>query len=179
MNYHDLTRLLIKIMGLFILAWSITQTFLNVGYSIFSYQQYGLALLLGGYVIPSILAIIVGLILFLGDRRLANRVVSLTGDSAQNGRLDFHRLEQIGIALLGLYLSINGMKMLIGISAHQILSDTQSQRAISDFNYEKIVEYSAQLLIGILIFLCSNGIATFRQRFLEIRDRVRNLDNGN
>ncbi len=177
MNYHDLTRLLIKIMGLFILAWSISSGALSMGTVVWSYRDHGIAYPLGFIIIPIFIALAIGGVLFLGDRRIANAIVFQTSDDDDAAKTDFRRLEQIGIALLGLYLTAMALKSLLGISVSTIgaLLREQDPRLTSSYSY--LLEYSFQLGIGLAIFLCSNGIATLRQRILEFRDTVRNLDN--
>ena len=174
MTARDFARLLIKLMGLFILAITLVQLAQAISYFP-SYIEDGSLLKTSTlYGVPILLGVLIGWLLFKSDRIIADRMLFAADAQEQPSTLSFEKAEEMLISILGVYLIAHG---LIGLA--RTLGWLISYASISS-GYDTLwdayfIPAAAEIAIGALVFLSSRGLVVLRQRFLDIRNRVREV----
>jgi len=169
MTARDFARLLIKLMGLFVLAMILVHLIYTATYLPFNYRDYGLSATIALGVIPILFALLIGWTLFRSDRLIADTMLFTKDKSGSSEMLDFRKVEEILLALLGVYFVAHGLISLAGAMGSAMGAgefDVFLTNAIPGF---------AHILIGAFVFLSSRGLVVLRHKFVEFRTKVRNM----
>ncbi|MBO6633204.1 hypothetical protein [Parvibaculum sp.] len=176
MTARDFARLLIKLMGLFILAMTLVQATQAISYLPGYLNQTSLFSVLAIYFVPLLASALIGWFLFKSDRLIADKVLFTGEGNDSAGSLHFGKAEEILLSALGIYLTAYG---LIGLTRTlgYVMSSTPEHPVISSETlwHTFLIPSVAQVLVGLLIFLSSRGLVVLRHRFLDLRDKTREL----
>ncbi|MEP2827562.1 hypothetical protein [Parvibaculum sp.] len=177
MTARDFARLLIKLMGVFVLALTLVQLSQAISYLPTYANQGSLLAVLFLYLVPILIGALIGWFLFKSDRLIADKVMFTdTGDNP-SGSLNFEKAEEILISLLGIYLwayGLIGLARTLGLVASLTTADHPGLSEDTLWS-SYLIPSLAQITVGTLIFLSSRGIVVLRRRFLDIRDKTRAL----
>lgn len=175
MTYHDLSRLMTKLLGLFIIA----STFVALISTIPALQIQETTLtwkpVVGYYVVPSLICLIVGLIFLHADKRIADTIVIKSDSTDQTSSIDYLKVEAILIALLGLYLTATALPSLLSALVQFVFHSIQID-TLSTASLYYVAERSVQVFIGIGLILGSNGLTVWLHRLLNFRHKVQTWD---
>lgn len=175
MTHHDLARLVSKLLGLFIIASTVIGMIFIFPTWQFQESRLSWQWMVGFYVIPELIGLTIGVIFLRADKRIADALVIKYDATDLNSAIDYKEVESILIALLGLYLTADGIPpMIYALSNFVIVSFEIGFLALP--NLEFVAKQSVQIFIGIGLFLGSGGLMLWRRRFLNIRYKVQTWD---
>ncbi|MEQ8267069.1 MAG: hypothetical protein RH982_07725 [Parvibaculum sp.] len=176
MTARDFARLLIKLMGLLILAMTLVQLSQAVSYFPTYVENGSIFSALSLYLVPILFSVLVGWFLFKSDRLIADKMLFAEPGQDQPGTLNFEKTEEILISVLGIYLTASG---LIGLarSLGMVLASRPNHSMLSEERLwaAYLIPDLVQVLVGLLVFLSSRGFVVLRRRFLDVRDKAREL----
>lgn len=176
MTARDFARLLIKLMGLFVVAMTLVQATQALSYLPGYMNQTSLFSALAIYFVPLLASALIGWFLFKSDRLIADKVLFTDEGNNRAGSLNFEKVEEILLSVLGIYLTAYG---LIGLTRTLgfVMSNTPEHPAVSSETlwHTFLIPSIAQVLVGLLIFLSSRGLVALRRRLLDMRDTTREL----
>ena len=177
MTARDFARLLIKLLGLFIIAMTLVQLTHAVSQLPIYYMDHPSTFrAISLYLIPLLVSLLIGWFLFKSDRLIADRLLFADEGSTTAGNLSFEKVEEVLLSVLGIYLTAYGLIGLMRMFGF-VLSYTADQPLVSSdvFWNTFLIPSLAQVAIGLLVFLSSRGLVVLRHRFLDIRTNVRNI----
>jgi hypothetical protein len=169
MSMRDLTRAIIKIMGLFILTHGILYGVELPGLILASLKDQTPLYLALGIVLPFILEIALGVILLRADARLTDTLIFRHDEAKAESAIDLRNVEQIGIALMGLYIAATGLPGLVQNIFQYMKTTPMIHTDVSYFWFSDVSRSLCQVLIGIFLFLGSKGLVGLRHWLLESR----------
>lgn len=176
MTARDFARLLIKLMGLFVIAMTLVQLTQAISYLPVYRDQASFVGALLLYLVPLLASGLIGWLLFMSDRLIADRILFADGGNAEVGSLSFEKVEEVLLSVLGIYLTAYGLIGLMRTFGF-VLSYKADESLVSSnvFWNTFLIPSLAQIAVGLLVFLSSRGIVILRRRFLDLRDQVREL----
>ncbi|MDP2123356.1 MAG: hypothetical protein Q8J92_03145 [Parvibaculum sp.] len=169
MTARDFARLLIKLMGLFVMAMILVSLSYSLAHIPFELPHRPLSQILAFNFIPLFLALLIGWALFRSDRRIADAMLFARDRTDTPQPIEFRKVEEILLALLGIYLIAEGLISIIGVLGGAMGSGTTA------FLLTNVIPGFAQILIGAFVFLSSRGLVVLRHKFVEFRTKVRNM----
>ncbi len=178
MTFHDLSRLMIKFLGLFIIATTISYIPFLIDALRLPYDDRTLSKILLLDIAPLVAMLLIGLLLFRADTRIANAIIFVSEESDSTSNIDYLRIESMLIALLGLYLAVTSLQSIAGYLIHFLFGDSAIgfvQNILLNFVRDLAV-LTAKFLLGASLVLGSNGLTLWRHRFLNIRNVVQTWD---
>jgi hypothetical protein len=180
MDQRDLARLLVKITGLFIMAYALvllpyhagaTLPFLQRPNAHSDWANLGLFEVAGIIIVPALIAIGAGLCLFLGSGRIVNRYLIPGGQDRPVQTPDLAGIEEVAVAVLGFYFLVDGLGNAV-IYATQAISFTLQTGQwwpipLSAFGA------GMKLIIGIALMLRSHVFVAIRRSLVGLRPMAR------
>lgn len=176
MSLRDIARLAIKIAGLIIIVSagielpSLLGRLLPLQAPMTAWDVVAMAF------VPPAIAALIGLLLYWGSGRIADRLlVEPAAPGQQGGGLDLRGVEEIAIAALGLYFAANGIADAayywgkVGLYHRYITENTFPMPVILEGDFGGIVSTAARLVVGIGLVVFSRGIVAVRRRLLSLR----------
>lgn len=174
MTALDFARLLIKLMGVFVLSLTLVQLSQAISYLPTYANQGSLLAVLFLYLVPILFSALIGWFLFKSDRLIADKVMFTdTGDNP-SASLNFEKAEEILISILGVYLIATGL-IDLARTLGWLISSTSATSGYGTLVEVYLIPALAEIVIGALVFLSSRGISVLRRRFLDLRDKTRAL----
>lgn len=176
MTARDFARLLIKLMGLFVLAMTLVQATQAISYLPGYLNQTSLFSALAIYLVPLMASALIGWSLFKSDRLIADKVLFADEGNDRAGSLHFGKAEEVLLSVLGIYLTAYGLIGLTRTLGYTVSSTPEHPVVSSETLWHTfLIPSIAQVLVGLLIFLSSRGLVVLRHRFLDLRDKTREL----
>lgn len=178
MNYRDLSRLMLKLLGLFILASAMASVPLSFMALQLTDRDMSWTIWLLDYILPLASVFLIGLILFRADKQITNTFITEAGANELASGIDYTRVEAILIALLGFYLVADALPYTVIVLGQYIaLYSVSGPTTIPSLSM--IANQLISLGIGIGLILGSRGLALWRHRFLSLRNAGRTYDLDN
>ncbi|MDO8421016.1 MAG: hypothetical protein Q7S99_02535 [Parvibaculum sp.] len=175
MNYRDLSRLMLKLLGLFIIASALARIPLSILALQIKTTHLTWTIWLIGYALPLTTVLLFGLILFRADKRITNTFITEVGAEELATGINYTRIEEILIALLGFYFIADALPHTLVVTGQYIaLYSASGPTTIPSFS--TIANQLIALIIGILLVVGSRGLALWRHRFLSLRNAGRIYD---
>ena len=177
MDQRELARLLIKIAGVVIAVWGIsTLPYQATNVTFWLNQPIERAILLPQFwaltVVPGAICIAIGASLFLSGGSLAKRLVPKSERSPPEAKSDWEQLEQVAVAVLGLYFvadSLSDLTQTAGIVLSNILQRMGGWwYIVSTFVLSVLVDF-IRLAIGIALMLRGHVLVSIRRGIVRMR----------
>lgn len=175
MTLRDIARLAIKIAGLIIIVSAVTDVPHLLGRLLPLQPPMTARDVVAMAFAPPAIAALIGLLMFWGAGRIADRLLVAPAPPGQSGGLDLRGIEEIVIAALGLYLVATGIADAVyywgkvGLYHRMVTENTFPMPVILEGDFGGILSTAARLLIGAMLFLLSRGIVAIRRRLLSLR----------
>ena len=175
MRHSDLARLLVRITGLVIIVSTIAQLpFLLVRALPGVARELSTALLMATLGMAA-LSIFVGLMVFWGAGRLVDHFVSpRDGASPASTTINLQPIEELAIAILGIYIATDGVgEIIYALGKGKLYSDLIGDMAIpvhlSPSKFASFLAGGARIIIGLVLVLKARGLAALRRRLIGLR----------
>jgi hypothetical protein len=180
MDQRDLARLLVKITGLLIMAYTLvllpyhaaaTLPFLQRPNVRSDWADLGLLEVAGIIIVPALIAIGVGLCLFLGSGRIVNRYLIPGGQDRPIQATDLRGVEEVAVAVLGFYFLADGLGDTVTYATQAISFTLQSGHGWPI----PLTALAAgmKLVIGIALMLRSQVFVAVRRGLIALRPMAR------
>lgn len=156
MDYRDLTKILIKIAGAAIVVFGVIQIpvhFLNY----YSLEKDSFLLFVGITVIPVMLTVSIGVILWLLPGIVTNKIV--VGPDYPKGK-DLEKIQVIAFATIGMYLLVRAIGDIVywGTILVLLKQEQPGSKFMSLDRYADLTAVVAELLLGLYLVFGSNGL---------------------
>jgi hypothetical protein len=182
MDQRELARLLIKVAGLLvavyalvILPYQITSVIglLHQNASRDLWETIKLPSFWGMTISPAAISLALGLGLFFGSGRIVNHYV-VTGPSDADAKAhQLQSLEEVAVAVLGLYLMVNGFIDAVRFVALLLYDATTLRNSFGEIlasqNLDWMVSTAARLVIGIALMLRGHALVALRRGLVGLR----------
>lgn len=176
MTARDFARLLIKLMGLFVIAMTLVNLTQAISYLPAYRDQTSFVGALFHFLVPLLGSGLIGWLLFRSDRLIADKVLFTDEGNAAVGSLSFEKVEEVLLSVLGIYLTAYGLIGLMRTLGFVLSYRADESLVSSDVFWSTfLIPSLAQIAVGLLVFLSSRGIVVLRRRFLDFRDMAREL----
>lgn len=176
MTARDFARLLIKLMGLFVIAMTLVNLTQAISYLPAYRDQTSFAGALFHFLVPLLGSGLIGWLLFKSDRLIADKILFTDEGNDVAGSLSFEKVEEVLLSILGIYLTAYGLIGLMRTLGFVLTYNANMPLVSSDVFWSTfLIPSLAQIAVGLLVFLSSRGLVVLRHRFVEFRTNDRNI----
>ncbi len=156
MDYKDLTNILMKVVGAIIIAYTIVGIPTYIAYY-FAQQEESLFNFLLLSMVPMVIPLLLGALLFTFPNAIANRIIK---KSDVESSFDSKELEMVAFAVLGMYLLFNVVSDLFFHLVSLYLANTKGlpYDTGADHPYALIIATLAELAFALYLLLGSKSL---------------------
>ncbi len=175
MQQRDLARLLVKIAGLVIVVSALTDLPIAFGRVFASKYQENLFEVVAQTIAPAGLSILAGLVMYWGAGSIVDRVLLARGTSPIAPPTDFRAIEEIALAVLGIYVFSSGLAEGVyywgkwDLFYRYAFENGYSAPPIPQTEFAGIGAAATRLVVGTALFLWSRGIVGLRRCLIALR----------
>jgi hypothetical protein len=173
MDYRALSKLLIKIGGLFIILYALKQAYESVGTAYALYAKEAVltsALIVGG--LPVLIPLVLGLALFYFPGVVTNRLLIDDGNPPTTEIKSIARLEEAALILLAVYILVHSLGdavyWLSRVKLYQVFIDSEYiMRAppLRAEDFAQLVADCVQIPIALCLFFGAAGLVRLKDKF--------------
>ena len=175
MNARDLSRLLIRVAGLFVIVEALVGLPGSFERVQFHEASSPMLAIIGMTLAPFALSLGAGLILFSFAGTITDRVLVTSPPDAARTSTGMQAAEEIALTVLGVYVLVNGISECVYYVAKAELI-ASALHADSARAYQTPQETAGlfagafRVVAGLLLIGCSRGLVVLRRRLLSLRD---------
>ena len=138
------------------------------------------ATLISGTVIPFILLIILGLILFVGSNRISRSIISQKNSTDIPSELNSKKIQAIAFSILGVILVILSIPKILHVVSNIV---ALQNAADNSFTIEKLsgdtialgIGVAVQFLFGIYLFICGHSLSNLWHKIIRRIEYEKNI----
>ena len=176
---RNIARLLTKIAGLLLLIYGVL---LVPGVLAAFLEHRRDAQNLVPFIAAAVIALIwisLGLGLLCGTRRIVDR--TMFSEPQTGVAPDLRAIEEVAIAVLGLYLFATGITASVGEGVqldffYRLATANRQPISIPQNEYAGIAAAATRIILGLALFFLSRGVVALRRRLLSLRPMARDRD---
>lgn len=176
---RNLARLLTKIAGLLLLIYGVLLVpGVLAAFFVDRRDPQNLVPLVAAAVI-ALLWIILGLGLLYGTERIVDR--TMFSEPQTGVPSDLRAIEEIAIAVLGVYILVGGIAEAVREAAYldllyRLAAANRQAISIPQNEYAGIAAAATRIILGLALFFLSRGVVAVRRRILSLRPMARDRD---
>lgn len=175
MPLRDIARLLVKIAGLVIIVSAVIDLPVLLARSLPIEEPMTARDVIAMALVPPAIAVLIGIVMFWGAGRIADRLLVAPAAPGRGGSLDLRAIEEIAIAALGLYFAATAIADAFyywgkaGLYYRYVTENNIPLPVIAADDFGGFVSTAVRLAIGLILVLLSRGIVAVRRRLLSLR----------